>query len=130
MIGPNIICLPNHVFITGELQRISADPGLNPLHEPRAPRQRRLIINIQRGERGYQSADAEDPCQAHHLLMMSLTGLLQRWPSPTGPSAEINYFLNNFKVPHFCDIEPVHSLLIASVLRLIGLCWWQEIQLA
>lgn len=71
-------------------------------------------------ESGHESSLKDDMVQGH------IYRLVQRWlqhklsglrPVKLAPcsSIETNYSANNFWGPHFCDIEPLHSPLIASV---------------
>lgn len=67
----------------------------------------------------HESSLKNDMAQGHiywlaqRWLQSRLSGLPAIRLAPCS-SIEINYPANNFWGAHFCDIEPLHSLLIAS----------------
>lgn len=75
-------------------------------------------IRLQGQKAQHESSLKDDVAQGHIYRLaqwwLQLSGLAVIGLAPCN-SIEINYSANNFWGPHFCDIEPLHSLLIASV---------------
>lgn len=77
-------------------------------------------IQLQGQEARHESSLKDDMARGHiyrlvqRWLQHRLSGLPAIRQAPCS-SIEINYSANNFWGPHFCGIEPLHSLLIASV---------------
>lgn len=116
----------------GGLRRVSSEAWLAPLFvldEPAAPSQKgkssltcREVRSAQpQGQKAQHESSLKDDMARGHIyrlvqrwLQLRLSGLPAIRLAPCS-SIEINYSANNFWGPHFCDIEPLHSLLIASV---------------